>query len=101
MKRFDSSTLQNSPENSAKLAKADEPLAQSYHFYYVPLHPVVGSGSVAYDVSEVAACMNYLGTFLEQFTSQQVVVLTLPIEELEMFFSRLETILNLIKDKTG
>ena len=45
--------------------------------------------------------MNYLGTFLEQFTSQQVVVLTLPIEELEMFFSRLETILNLIKDKTG
>ena len=67
----------------------------------MPLHPVVGPGSVAYDVSEVAACMGYLGTFLEQFTSQQVVVLTLPIEELEIFFSRLETIMNLIKDKTG
>ena len=62
---------------------------------------MVGPGSVAYDVSEVAACMSYLGTFLEQFTSQEVVVLTLPIEELEIFFSRLETIMNLIKDKTG
>ena len=62
---------------------------------------MVGPIQVEYSVSEVSACVRYLGTFLEQFSSQQVVMITLPVEELELFFSKLETVLALMKDKTG
>ena len=45
--------------------------------------------------------MDYLGSFLEQFTEYQVFALSLPIEELELFFSKLEAVLILVRTKTG
>ncbi len=51
--------------------------------------------------SEITAGLDYLGRFLEQFNEYQVVALTFPMEELELFFSHLEKFLTLIKQKTG
>ena len=51
--------------------------------------------------SEVAACLDYLNRFLEQFNELQVLALTFPLEELETFFNELETFLRLFKDRTG
>ena len=100
--RVESETIDAQSDNESSAGKKkEEPLAQSYHFYYVPLHPVVGPGSVSYEESEVCAALDFMGKFLEQFSNQQVVLLTLPIEELEMFFSSLDSFLTLIKEKTG
>ena len=61
----------------------------TYEFYDVRLEDVIGPVQVDYEVSEVAAAEKYLGAFLEQFSEYQIVVLTLPMEELELFFTRL------------
>ena len=51
--------------------------------------------------AEVTAGLDYLGRFLEQFNEYQVVALTFPMEEIELFFAQLEKFLTLIKTKTG
>ena len=51
--------------------------------------------------SEVAKALEYLTSYLEQFNEYQVVALTFPLEELEMFFAELENVLAIVKNKTG
>lgn len=51
--------------------------------------------------SEVAHALGYATSFIEQFSNYQVLALSFPLEELEVFFRELETVLALIKSKTG
>lgn len=51
--------------------------------------------------SEVAHALGYLTSFIEQFSEFQVFVLTFPLEELEVFFRELATVIALVKSKTG
>ena len=51
--------------------------------------------------SEFARSLEYMGAFLEQNSELQIISLSYPREELKMVISNLETLLNLIKDKTG
>ena len=51
--------------------------------------------------SELAKSLEYTAAFLEQNSELEVISQSYPREELKMFMSNLETLLNLIKDKTG
>ena len=51
--------------------------------------------------SELAKSLEYTAVFLEQNNELQVISQSYPRSELLMFISNLETILNLIKEKTG
>jgi len=87
--------VESSRENSPERVED-----QNYQFYYVPLEAIVGSSTVDTE-SEVHACIVYLSRFLSQFNEYQVVALTFPLEELEAFFSQLETFMNIFKERTG
>ena len=49
----------------------------------------------------MAVTLQFLATYLEQFSEYQVIALTFPLEEIETFFAQLETVITLFKDKTG
>ena len=58
---------------------------------YIPIKPN----------SELARSLEYTAAFLEQNPELEVISQSYPREELKMLFANLETLLNLIKDKTG
>jgi hypothetical protein len=60
----------------------------NYDFYDIQLQALTNKNRVHLDSdSEVAIALGYLSCFLEQGVERQVVAMTFPLSELEMFFA--------------